>query len=112
MHKVHEETPGMSGNSTEGYDQVGGQLVGIKDICSDAYSPERTPIQLEVESALHSLYVYRHIDAENLTNEDKLTIKTLDLQAFWGPGCLSVSCLPFGGQISAGQALKVGEFDE
>ena len=112
MNSTNEETPGMSCNSTEGYDQVGGQLVGIKVIYSDANSPELTPIQLEVESALHPLYVYRHIDTENLTNKDKFTIKTPDLQAFWGPGCLSVSCLPFGGQNSAGQALKVGEFDE
>lgn len=112
MHKGHEETPGMSSSSTEGYDQVGGQPVVYKDIFSGGRLPQVIVGHLSIDSLLHPLYVYRHIDSENLKDKDKRRANSLYLLASEAIGCLSLCCVPTGRQRIGEQADYSGGCDE
>lgn len=112
MHKSYEETPGMSGNSTEGSDQVGGQLVSIKGTHRQRFSPLKISYHRTDDSLLHSLYVYRHIDSENLKDKDKTEKITPYLLASRGHSRLSNTCFSLDRQVFGGQRTNGGGFDE
>ena len=112
MNEYNEETPGMSGNSSEGYDQVGGQLVVYKGIYSGGRLPQVIARHLSIDPLLHSLYVYRHIDNENLKDKDKRRANSLYLQASEVIGCLSLCCVSTDRQRIGEQADYSGGSDE
>lgn len=112
MLEAKEETPGMSGNSSEGYDQVGGQLVVYEDIHFGGRLPQVIARHLSIGSLLHSLYVYRHIDSENLKDKDKRRANSLYLLASEGVSCLSLCCVPTDRQRIGEQPDYSGGCDE
>lgn len=104
MNEYNEETPGVSGNSPEGYDQVGGQLVKDNISCSEN-AVIRVVNRVTKECVpSHLLYVYRHIDSEKLTDKDIFKAKSPQIKGFRSISCLSIAAPSFGGQEFGGQA--------
>jgi len=109
MKEQMEKAPGMSCNSSEGSDRN-----SAKPIVANS-NPSVSSTRGEIDCASSSrfarpfVYVYRHIDIENLEHNGEFDKISARIRGFVASSCVACTCVSFGEQRSGTRLhLEVG----